>query len=1548
MDVRLQEEAQALLDDYEGRRLSTMHEARRLLERVGEAPAPTPMPPERVLLFERAEEERRRREALAREREAIARIPLDVPPPPEVAIARYMRREFVPARPTARQQIEAFLQEMGTAAAAGTFDMLQVVDLPRQATQSLVVAAIEGREPAKVVEESMAFLPVSPIGMEIGEKIPTKEDTGVRLAKLLGVNTDAPGAIIPVLALNIAFDPFVALAGGKKAISAVVDAVGRGMTKKAVNAATDVIRLVDKRIGAMPLEHIRGIADDTARKMRVSPEALAYYKRLSPEEIRELTRRILPDLVERAKQVAKDVPDVPFGVDLPAVTTPEELVARGISPQSIKRVAEVLRITPEEAAARWTKPEFADDIIRTVSEPSPIPVLAKEDLIPHSPLARRVLGVEPPVKPLTTPEGVTVLPKPRLIIPGEERVRVSDEFLKWVKEQPPTVTEYILATETPDMVARVAAFMTDLPTMAKAREIMREAFEMGYSEPLSLYARAVGRIFDMPSVEAMERVRKKVVTLVKEGERFPVLTKEATHRWTTIARGIEEGEIVSIHDFLPPADMAAIGRMLEITPNEARYLVATRMVEIAREMKAREIPPGFENLLRAMLADRPGPPPLLPEDVARIAAPPVIPDEVAPALRYPIEAVRRDAEVAMRMGARIARDAHAQAGPAVVLPDPPVLPETSLTVKRILEHPAVERIGRMIGKKMRPGVDPLEWIETQLFDRWAPIRNLVNRIRIAGAKILEEEDPYTTLVVLAGRWGQVLAGRKELEALLQPVRGNRKLFTRYLIAQRAIERSERGLMNPAGVTADEAKAALSVMRQDPHTYTILESTARDFYDWAGREILERAEDAELLAPGMAEEILRENRRWVPFSILEHLPDEIDELTPGAEWISVSKQEVVHKMRGTEKMMEDPFVAVFRRHALAVGQAERNKAALALARLADEHPEESAGKIIPAKRVSYRTAEGVRVTRWESPPENFGFFNVMKEGKAHRYFVPRSVALALKYTSGVELKMLGRYLMASSEMFRAGATMFYLPFVVTNAFRDFFMAKFVSKYGLDMRAWIRNFYRSLKYELGWDDPLITRYYKSGAGFAGPLEHVLGPRDPAYEVEKLFRTRLQRILRPKAIITSPFTLTRVISQAVERAPRLAIFERSLAKGDPLIMAAFYSRAGTVDFGKGGAFIKTINLFVPFLKARIEAKVGLVRAGIRNPGHAAVTALKWCVLPGMAAYAWNRHYYNDLYDDIPYQIRQDYFTIIYGETLDEYGRRVPQFISIPKGDVGQIFWNPIELGLDYVARKNPRSIASLVVDWIDNVSPVTFARRGEASLARVASGITPPFIRTAGELMSGYDWYTGIPLVPRRLLDASPEDQYTHRTQAAYIWLSKLLAHTGARVSPIKLQHAAGSLFAGVGRGLGDVPSDPLVFLSLTLERFARARGGEREQLAYEFTDEATKGYTATRIKIERLFAEEKIHEGIALACAWNDLVKQSWDKMGEVGFPPDAGFRLQTTFQQSDVLRLLYDVLAKKGEPHERKILEWTLPEGADDLLHRPRRMRARVPRPRAER
>lgn len=815
---------------------------------------------------------------------------------------------------------------------------------------------------------------------------------------------------------------------------------------------------------------------------------------------------------------------------------------------------------------------------------------------------------------------------------------------------------------------------------------------------------------------------------------------------------------------------------------------------------------------------------------------------------------------------------------------------------------ALDAIDKMVGKTGK-AQSIKDWFKglpqkfTQAFsDRFAGMKNFEDNLsKMAGKAIDIESSPYVGARMYAGRTGIIESGLEDLQKILSPIRSERPDFTRFILAKRAAERAGRGFANPAGVTESSALQALDELKSKigEKTFQLFEKAESAMQDWARETILKPAADAGIIAKNTYDSIISKNKHWIPFQVLDYLPDlkQADMMKTGSEIFSVSKQGIVKGLESTEKTIRDPFEAIIDKVSSAISLIKRNEVAGKLIKLRDALPE---GKDLIQPLEKTATA-----------PKGWGSISVFLDGKNTKWAVPEELSMAMHQMNNADAGILGNFLRFTSSAFRKGATNLYIPFSLSNAFRDAQMAVMTSKYGFNAADWVKGFYEGLKGAFGWDSKLLQEFNKSGGGFGGFLQSA---RDLGGIKNKLFEPTWWR--KTKAVI-NPFNLISNFAEATELAPRLGVFNKALKKGASTLEAAFEARNSTIDFAKSGQEMRIINMWIPFVNARWQALLNTARVFKDRPIRSAAKASALIVIPGITTYLWNTINYPDLYDDVPQWIKDTYFPIIVGEDKDQNGNSVPKMVMIPKGDVGQIFYNPLEYTMEYIRKGEPSNFGRLALEWMSQLAPMPFTRDGKLSTTQILSSTLPPLIKTPIELATNKSFFTDSPIVPGGLENVSPTEQYNEKTPDIAVTAGRALG-----LSPMKLAYGVEGLLGGLGREI----VDPSKILESSMNRFYRSAGGSKANEAWNLRDEAITGYNTARQQAKRAIQANNVNAALKIIDSWNTAAEKMLPDILPYlaeDDPEEAGkIRNSVTFSPQDISRLQKSIYNEEMGKSER--------------------------------
>ncbi len=700
--------------------------------------------------------------------------------------------------------------------------------------------------------------------------------------------------------------------------------------------------------------------------------------------------------------------------------------------------------------------------------------------------------------------------------------------------------------------------------------------------------------------------------------------------------------------------------------------------------------------------------------------------------------------------------------------------------------------------------DAVNWWERKMIDDLSDIRRFTSK-----ANLPAEMDPYKLAILHAGRGGKVLrrlTRKGGLREIIRPAykEGLLKDVTDYALLERYEELAGRGISEfPGGKTLPQIQAEKAAMeaRLGPQKLARVQSYIQRLYGYSD-QILQEARDGGLISPKTYTQIKNTNQKYMPLQRLAYVADQLDQMRPGSNIFSVPAQNLVKAIHGSEKQIVDPIQGIINNTIKSVGLISRNRVALKMADLANNP--DFKGQVIHLQK-------GMQA------PDGFDTFSVLREGRKEVYAVPQVVADAMKRLNPEQADFLSRTMASSSALLKGGAVTFNMAFIPANALRDFATATLKSEVGFYPWDWVRGVGRAV-----FKGDVYDQYLESGGAFGGYMGQFTSIPGAVKEMTGQFT------LKKALSIANPLEYVKALGTIIEQAPRIGAFERAIKKGKSPEGAGYLSRDVTVNFSKSGSAMRVLNLWVPFLNARQQGMLNTFRAVEDHPGRSAAILTAMVGVPAVLTYLHNTRQHADVWNDIADFEKRNYFVVIYGDDRDKDGNPT-QVIKIPKGDVGQVFGNPLEHFLAWKDGKETKSLSRLALEVGSDINPVPFEREGKVSGLAVGSSMTPPTLKALGESWTNKNWYTGREIVGQkhRLREGSPGEQYWTDTPKAAVSFGKFFG-----ISPKHVQNFVGTQFGGLGRqAMYALSGEPGKASETVTRRFSGARGGAQEQREFE---------------------------------------------------------------------------------------------------------------------
>jgi hypothetical protein len=457
-----------------------------------------------------------------------------------------------------------------------------------------------------------------------------------------------------------------------------------------------------------------------------------------------------------------------------------------------------------------------------------------------------------------------------------------------------------------------------------------------------------------------------------------------------------------------------------------------------------------------------------------------------------------------------------------------------------------------------------------------------------------------------------------------------------------------------------------------------------------------------------------------------------------------------------------------------------------------------------------------------PGEVAGTISRMKDGVREVYRVDPGIERMVKNMGAEQVGAFGKVMGALNLPLKLGSTVFSPYFPIGNIIRDTAAAYISSGPGATVRA-PGAFLHALRGDaqvkalehLGKSAAQIADELQRGggiyirnlgdlkqfipdlvsAGLGGGQAALTGdPNDPNYGRDIA--------LRAGAFAGGRRALERV-NRASEMGTRLAIYQNELSKGKTSQMAGFAAGRGTLDFSRMGEWVRAANPAVAFLGAQVGGAMQPLRTlnpFTPGPGRTTRDVLGAqaragsLVAAAIGAYLWNRQN-PEAYAEISQQEKDNFFTLL----LPGATKEKPLHIALNMSEFAPLI-GPVTAALAHYDQTDPRSFAAMAADFARSYTPGV--PKGE--VAGGLPGLLPGVVKGPFENQVNTDFFTGRPIVSRRLEGLPPSEQVGPRTSALATSAAaqKLTELTG--IAPLQLDHLIAATFGTAGQAFLDTSS------------------------------------------------------------------------------------------------------------------------------------------------
>ncbi len=385
----------------------------------------------------------------------------------------------------------------------------------------------------------------------------------------------------------------------------------------------------------------------------------------------------------------------------------------------------------------------------------------------------------------------------------------------------------------------------------------------------------------------------------------------------------------------------------------------------------------------------------------------------------------------------------------------------------------------------------------------------------------------------------------------------------------------------------------------------------------------------------------------------------------------------------------------------------------------------------------------------------GKFIVFKEGKPYEVPISKELYESLSMDREIRLRefeqklpILFKPLQKGTKSQRNLLTVYHPLFTATNFFKDIGDAPFNSKYP---KKFFKNYIRAIA-EYKQQGQYYQEYTANGGNANTYFEYDTGVVKPAKGARKF----LEKI--------------REVNEAIEMYPRLTEYISTREAGGTIEEALYNAAEVTTNFKRGGDLTKFFNRNgATFLNASIQGFSKQYRNltgqnGSKGYINLLMKATTFGILPAVLNHLLLSG--DEDYEDLPEYIKDQYYLYKYDDG---------KFIRIPKGRATSIFGD-VARRFIYLLKGQNTELESLGRTFVTQLAPND----------PLEDNILAPLVGA----LENKTWY-GSDIVPMRLQDELPKNQFDEKTDEISKFLGKVF-----NISPKKINYVLDQYSGGVG--------------------------------------------------------------------------------------------------------------------------------------------------------
>lgn len=684
----------------------------------------------------------------------------------------------------------------------------------------------------------------------------------------------------------------------------------------------------------------------------------------------------------------------------------------------------------------------------------------------------------------------------------------------------------------------------------------------------------------------------------------------------------------------------------------------------------------------------------------------------------------------------------------------------------------VRTLKQKTAQQLSGGIATVRKLRAGLLDRFSPLRRIEDSIlSTTGRNLQENEKVYRDARLLSSvsdnKAETLVTG---LQKQLDNYNDISDQSRAYLLQLDLIDRARLGQKVAGNQTLDDLVVGLKALQDEIGPQNLGRvGEVRRIVSGYNTKLLQDRVDAGLISREFMETLQRTHPNYIPHNVIMEADEMI--LKGIGSSLNVTKTDI-QKAVGSVKNIDDPFAAIIQRTPITTRLIEKNKLLNNMVNVQEEL------SVIPGM---------VKLTEGATPSKGFESISLYKNGVKETWAVPEDIGIAIKNIDSPLTPAWFRMLTLPNRLLKAAATKFNLSFALPNKFRDKQTA------ALTADAFITDMAKRsgvTRKEVNLTSKEIQKLYKESGGFGASIfkdgEDII-----LKNWEKQGITKVMDAANPAKIINE-------INSSLETSTRLDVFEKALRSGLSPKDAAMVSRDATIDFAKMGTWLKPLNQAIPFLNARVQGFANIPKAIKNNPEAFARAQLYTAVYPAMQLHEHNRRF--ESYSNVSQYFKNKYWIIMTGEKdgVDSYTGaqiKVPQFLTIPKGEGQALVAGPIQYYLEKADKRDFRKTSEMIADTLGSASPLEFQGFDQSNFALTAISQLGPLASIPVGLGTNIHPFFGTPVVPESRVDAPIEKQFKSTTPEVTRELANIMG-----VPPAKLEFVFDS-FGGLTQDIQD---------------------------------------------------------------------------------------------------------------------------------------------------